>query len=175
MPESFERGKKAPWTCNHSSNTVQKTSNEPWETFGSEQRCFEESQGRVRHREVYFYVFAMTENMLTRYIQAHNHGVRSGDFSQLLDLFAADASMSFHGLPRPLGPFNGHSAIAEAFAAHPPDDELVLDGLEADDEFLRARYRWRADPDASGGRLRLRVHHGRIVEVIIHIDRENPS
>lgn len=114
----------------------------------------------------------MAENLLTRYVRAHNRGVRSGDFSQLVELFAGHASMSFHGLPRPFGPFDGRDAIAEAFAAHPPDGELVLDAIESDGEFVRARYRWRAQPDAPGGRLRLRAHRDRIAELTIYIDQE---
>jgi len=114
-------------------------------------------------------------SLLKRYIEAHNRAVRYGDFSQLPSLFAAEATMSFHGLPRPFGPFRGRGAIAAAFTAHPPDDELALGDLEQlEDDAVEASYRWRAHPETPGGRLRLRATQGRIAELTIHIDKEKP-
>jgi len=38
--------------------------------------------------------------------------------------FAEEAELVFEGIP--VGPFAGREAIGEAYAAHPPDDEIVL-------------------------------------------------
>jgi|GEM_PF-1780701 steroid Delta-isomerase len=120
----------------------------------------------------------MPESILLRYVAFHNHGVRTGDFSRVLKLFSREASMSFHGRSRPIGPFQGREAIAGAFAAHPPDDELVLGAVETKGtQLVSSRYRWRAHPDAPGGQLHLRVERTQIVELTIHIDPRgtNPS
>jgi len=115
----------------------------------------------------------MSEDLLRQYIEAHNRGVRIGDFAPLVELFAHDGELSFRGLPRDFGPFSGRSEIAGAFAAHPPDDELVLDEVKGEEEdAVDAQYRWR-DPGSPGGRLHLRASEGRIAELTIHIDPED--
>ena len=42
----------------------------------------------------------------------------------MLELLTEDASSSSTGIP--VGPFRGRDAIAEAYTAQPPDDEIVL-------------------------------------------------
>jgi steroid Delta-isomerase len=67
-------------------------------------------------------------SLLEREVQAFNAGVRSGDWSALVELFADDAELEFVGIP--VGPFRGREAIGEAYRAQPPDDEIVLlDGV----------------------------------------------
>lgn len=65
-------------------------------------------------------------------------------------------------------PFHGRYAVAEAFAAHAPDDALVLNGIDAGENWVRAHCRWCAHPDASGGRAR----RGRIAELTIRVEGE---
>lgn len=90
--------------------------------------------------------------VLTEYVRRHNDGVSSGDFSALLALFAEGAELSFE--PESIGPFIGRSAIAAAFAAHPPDDLLSIVSHTESGDTAVAVYRWR-DDQAPGGRIAL--------------------
>src|SRR5262245_15568002 len=87
--------------------------------------------------------------LLGRYVELHNRGVAGGGFAPLVSLFAADAVVSFEGLP--IGPFVGRDAIAAAFSARPPDDALCLVD-SASVEAPHGRYAWRARPLAVAGR-----------------------
>jgi hypothetical protein len=97
--------------------------------------------------------------LLRAYVERHNEGVRAGEFLRLQGLLADYASMRFHGIPA--GPFEGARAIVEAFAAHPPDDELVI--LEQHEAL--ATYAWRREPGRVAGRLRITVARGRIAAI----------
>ena len=55
---------------------------------------------------------------VTRHETLFNEGVRTGDFGPWLDTFHADAVATFTGLP--IGPLHGRTAIAQAYAEHPP-------------------------------------------------------
>jgi SnoaL-like domain len=106
--------------------------------------------------------------LLLRYIEVHNQGVRSGDFSQLLDLFAPDSVMRFPGIE--FGPLQGIEAIREAFRTHPPDDELYLLSETSNIEGGFA-YSWRRASGTRAGILRLIERDGRIMELIASRDR----
>jgi hypothetical protein len=94
--------------------------------------------------------------LLERHVENFNHGVRTGDWSRLLDLLADDAELEFVGIP--VGPFRGREAIAEAYAVQPPDDEIVLlDG--------GPRYAWLGAPERPAGELRLEERDGRIARL----------
>ena len=68
--------------------------------------------------------------LLHEHVSRFNAGVRSGDWSAMLELLADDAELEVVGLP--VGPFVGRAEIAAAYAAQPPDDEIVLlDGWHA--------------------------------------------
>ncbi len=62
--------------------------------------------------------------MRSEYIARFNEGVRTGDWSRMLDLLADDCELEFVGIP--VGPFRGREAIAAAYREQPPDDEIVL-------------------------------------------------
>ncbi len=78
--------------------------------------------------------------LLAEHVRRFNAGVRSGDWSAMLELFAPDAELVFEGAP--VGPFTGRGAIAAAYAVRPPDDEIVLLAVRGD----AAGYACRADP-----------------------------
>jgi hypothetical protein len=83
--------------------------------------------------------------------------------------FADDAEMEFRGVP--VGPFHGRAAIAAAYRAQPPDDELrVLEDRERDGR-TEARYAWLAEPDVAAGELLLAAEDGLIRELVITFDR----
>ncbi len=87
--------------------------------------------------------------LLAEYVARHNEGVRSGDFSHLVELLAPGAEMVFHGLP--VGPFRDREEVAAAFAASPPDDELVL----LDERGDEGDFGWSRAPGVRGGTLRV--------------------
>jgi len=87
----------------------------------------------------------------------------------MLAAFDDDAEMEFRGVP--VGPFHGRDAIAEAYRAQPPDDELrVLEDRERDGR-NEARYAWLAEPDVAAGELLLSAEDGLIRKLVITFDR----
>jgi hypothetical protein len=83
--------------------------------------------------------------------------------------FDDDAEMEFRGVS--VGPFHGRDAIAEAYRAQPPDDELrVLEDRERDGR-TEARYAWLAEPGVAAGELLLAAEDGLIRKLVITFDR----
>ena len=76
--------------------------------------------------------------------------------------FSADAEVMFDGIP--VGPFVGREAIAEAYRAQPPDDEIVL--LEDD-----GTYAWASAPELPAGQMFLTERDGEITRLIVRYDR----
>ena len=72
----------------------------------------------------------------TDHVDAFNHAVTTGDWDTFSERFAADARMSFVGVPA--GPFEGRTAIAQAYRDNPPTETMTL--LEAGDR--TAKFRW---------------------------------
>ena len=103
--------------------------------------------------------------LLHRYVDSHNRGVRSGDFDALARLFREDGVLAFDAIRA--GPFRGPAAIRQAFRARPPDDELVLGDVTDVAGEAEATYAWRRDPAAIEGTLRLRGDRGEIAELRI--------
>lgn len=97
-----------------------------------------------------------------RYVARHNQGLATGDFSALSELFAPAGVVVFADLP--VGPFVGRLAIGRAFAARPPDDDLVLLGDGRGDP---ATYGWAADPATAAGTLTFAVRDGLIQTLTI--------
>jgi len=107
--------------------------------------------------------------LLHEHVDSFNAGVRTGDWSSMLERFDDAAEMEFRGIP--VGPFHGKEAIAEAYRAQPPDDELrVLEERERDG-VLEARYAWLAEPEVAAGELLLTPDEGRIRSLVITFDR----
>jgi SnoaL-like protein len=99
-------------------------------------------------------------------VERFNEGVRSGDFGLMLEQFADDAELAFEGLP--VGPFRGKDAIARAYAAQPPDDEIViLRTRESSDDLVVADYAWKADPKTRAGSMILRLRDAEIDRLVV--------
>jgi steroid delta-isomerase len=97
------------------------------------------------------------------YVARFNEGVRTGDWSRMLELLTEDASLEFVGIPS--GPFHGRDAIGEAYRTQPPDDELVLlDG---------ARYAWAGEPDRPAGELHLDERDGKVASIRVLYEQFN--
>jgi steroid Delta-isomerase len=91
----------------------------------------------------------------SEYIARFNDGVRTGDWSPMLELLSDDVELQFVGIP--IGPFRGRDAVATAYPTQPPDDELVL--LDGD------RYAWAKEPERPAGELHLEERDGRITRI----------
>jgi steroid Delta-isomerase len=103
--------------------------------------------------------------VLKAHVRRFNEAVRSGDYSELVAGFAPDAEMAFEGVP--VGPFAGREAIAQAYAAQPPDDEVRLLGEpRVDGETVESDYAWAAE-GTRAGRMIMTVHAGLVVRLTI--------
>jgi ketosteroid isomerase-like protein len=78
-------------------------------------------------------------SLLDRQVEAFNEGVRTGDWSSLVELFTDDAELEFVGIP--VGPFHGRDAIAAACDA------------------------WSRDPERRAGELHLEERDGAIARL----------
>ena len=101
-------------------------------------------------------------SLLEEHVERFNAGVRSGDFGPMVAAFAEDAELVFKGIP--VGPFAGREAIGEAYAAQPPDDEIVL--LDGD-----GTYAWAKAPAVPAGQMLLTERNGEIAGLVIRYDR----
>jgi steroid Delta-isomerase len=78
---------------------------------------------------------------------------------------STDAEMSFEGVP--VGPFAGREAIAAAYAAQPPDDEIRLLGdPRVDGETVETDYAW-ASEGRRAGRMILTESDGEIARLVV--------
>jgi steroid Delta-isomerase len=101
-------------------------------------------------------------SLLDKHVERFNHGVRTADFSSMVDAFAEDAELAFEGIP--VGPFHGRDAIGHAYATEPPDDEIVL--LDAD-----GNYAWAKEPNLPAGQMFVTERDGEIARLVIRYDR----
>jgi steroid delta-isomerase len=100
--------------------------------------------------------------LLEEHVRRFNQGVRSGEFGPMVAAFTEDAELVFEGIP--IGPFIGRRAIAAAYDAQPPDDEIEL----LDDD---GSYAWARDPDIPAGRMLLTERDGQIARLVVDYDR----
>jgi RimJ/RimL family protein N-acetyltransferase len=103
--------------------------------------------------------------LLHDYVMVHNECVRTGDWEPLSGWFTEDAELAFVGVP--VGPFNGRAAIAAAYEAQPPDDEVLIFGTEENGEEIVARYGWLKEPGKQAGRMRVTRRDGRIQKLVV--------
>jgi len=109
---------------------------------------------------------SLNEQVLDSHVERFNEGVRSGDFSRMLEQFTDDAELAFEGVP--VGPFRGKPAIAQAYAEQPPDDEIVILRMrESRDDLIVADYAWRAEPAARAGSMILRLREAEIDRLLV--------
>jgi len=107
----------------------------------------------------------MDETLLEAHVERFNAAVRSGDYEPMLAAFAPDAEMAFEGAPA--GPFTGREAIAAAYAATPPTDEVrLLGSVRKEDGATVADYAWAAD-GVRAGRMLLSARDGLITRLVV--------
>ena len=100
------------------------------------------------------------------HVRAFNHGVDAAEWSPMLARFADDAELHFVGPPA--GPFVGRAAIANAYEEQPPDDRIVLLGVQEEgDRKVVAGFAWE-----KGGTGRLELEHdgGTITRLTVVFD-----
>jgi RimJ/RimL family protein N-acetyltransferase len=103
--------------------------------------------------------------LLHDHVIRFNEGVRTGDWTPMLEWFAEDAELDFEGVP--VGPFQGRGAIEAAYAAQPPDDQLVTLRVEDEDDEVTALYAWRSDPSRVAGRIVLTPRGGKVARLLV--------
>jgi hypothetical protein len=99
------------------------------------------------------------------YVERFNRGVRSGDFSGIVELYGEDGELRFEGLP--VGPFHGREAIAEAYRARPPDDELRVTSVEERPGGLDVRFDWLR---GGSGAMRFELEGGAVRRLAVSFD-----
>ena len=108
------------------------------------------------------------EELLAAYVEAHNEGVRSGDYEALGALLLPTASLRFTGSAA--GPFDNAAAILQAFREQPPEDELVVQSIRTKgDKTAVATYSWANAPGKSAGRLGILAQRGLISSIRIEV------
>jgi RimJ/RimL family protein N-acetyltransferase len=107
--------------------------------------------------------------VLHDHVDRFNAGVRTGDWSSMIEGFDDRAEMEFRGIA--VGPFHGKESIAQAYRDQPPDDELLVLEERARDGRIEARYAWRAEPDVAAGELLITAEDGLIRTLVITFDR----
>jgi RimJ/RimL family protein N-acetyltransferase len=103
--------------------------------------------------------------LLHDHVVRFNEGVRTGDWTPMLERFAEDAELFFEGVP--VGPLQGLDAIAAAYAAQPPDDQLVTLRVEEDGGDVTALYAWRRDPGRVAGRMVLTPRDRKVARLVV--------
>ena len=106
--------------------------------------------------------------LLAEHVRRFNASVKTGDFGPMLELFSDDASLEFRSVP--VGPFHGRNAIADAYAAQPPDDEIEVLEIEEDDAEIRAGYAWRRNEGRRAGDMFLTRDGDRITKLVVTFD-----
>jgi len=96
-----------------------------------------------------------------------NAAVASRDWSAFVATFDDDGVVEFVGPP--VGPFVGRAAIADAYAANPPDDTISLNGpAQHDGDETVVPYRW--DATGATGTMRATTRAGAITRLVITFD-----
>ena len=105
-------------------------------------------------------------DLFFRHLERFDAGVRSGDFTSMLEQFSDQAELLFEGVP--VGTFRGREEIAAAYAMQPPDDEvLLLDEPVLADGTVSAPYCWKAERGTAAGAMHLSAADGRIARLVV--------
>jgi steroid delta-isomerase len=107
--------------------------------------------------------------VLNAHVDRFNSAVVSGGFEEMVAQFTDDAIMSFEGMA--VGPFQGREAIAAAYAAQPPDDQLVpLEVLDKGIDFIDISYAWAIAPDRRAGTMTIERRGDLIARLIVRFE-----
>ena len=104
-------------------------------------------------------------DLFQRHTALFNQGVRSGDFGPMLAQFTDDSELLFEGIS--VGPFRGKAAIAAAYASQPPDDEIEVLGIDAQEGKIRGAYAWCANPGKHAGEMIITTAGDKIARLLV--------
>jgi hypothetical protein len=93
------------------------------------------------------------------HIRLFNDAVTTGDWAPFMARVSNDAILKFAGPT--VGPYEGKAAIADPYAANPPDDTIERDEVIVP-------YRWSAT--GAGGTMRFTECAGLIVRLVVTFD-----
>jgi steroid delta-isomerase len=101
------------------------------------------------------------------HVAAFNRAVENGAWECVVERFADDGVLEFVGPP--VGPFEGREAIAQAYAASPPDDAIELVGPpKVDSPEVVVPYRWRRT--GATGTMRFTISDELIARLVVTFD-----
>jgi hypothetical protein len=103
--------------------------------------------------------------LLHDYVLVHNECVRTGDWEPIGGWFADDAELVFEGIP--VGPFRGRGEILAAYRERPPDDEVVVFGVDEENGAVVTRYGWLREPAEQAGRMLVTPRDGKIAKLTV--------
>lgn len=107
--------------------------------------------------------------LLNAHVDRFNAAVVSGNFDEMVAHFTDDATMTFEGVP--VGPFHGREAIAAAYAARPPDDQMVLlEVLNKSPESIEVSYSWTIAPDRRAGTMTIERRGDLISRLVVRFE-----
>jgi steroid delta-isomerase len=108
-------------------------------------------------------------DLVRAHIERFNAAVAVNNFDEMVAHFTEDATMSFEGVP--VGPFRGREAIAAAYAAQPPDDQLLLlEVLDQNADSIDVSYAWAADPARRAGTMTIERGDGLISRLVVRFE-----
>lgn len=103
--------------------------------------------------------------LLIRHLEAFNRGVRTGDFTTMLDMYHRDAVFE---LSDPVWIVHrGLEAIRHSYRGDPPRGTMRLGDAKVTGDCVTADYIWDAEPDRIAGQLTLEFASGRIVRKVV--------
>jgi len=104
-------------------------------------------------------------DVVHRYVDNHNAGVKGIGWEGLGALFDDDALLEFDGIP--MGPVQGARAIVEIYRAHPPSEPLELIEVQETPDGATASYSWSSSPTVFAGTLSFSIINGLIQRLVI--------
>jgi RimJ/RimL family protein N-acetyltransferase len=108
--------------------------------------------------------------LLHDYVTVHNECVRTRDWEPLGEWFTDDAELAFEGVP--VGPFKGRAEIAAAYRERPPDDEVLIFGVDEEDGRVVACYGWSREPAKQAGRMLVTPRNGKIEKLVVTFEED---
>ena len=105
------------------------------------------------------------EELARSYVRLHNTGVRTGDFTPMLELFDPNIVFTFEGIR--YGPILGINQTKKAFSEHPPTDTMKILEITEDGSEISIKYYWAGNPHATGGTLKVLTERGAIVKLSV--------
>jgi hypothetical protein len=104
-------------------------------------------------------------NLLDRHLRRFNYGVRTGDFSAMLDMYDSDVVFE---LADPLHiTHDGLDAVRRAYRGDPPKGTMQFRGPRIVGQTVTADYIWDAEPDRIAGQFTLEFTDDRICRSLV--------